>query len=167
MVSLGNSLVPRHSYLNLLYSPHIWAATPALHQSILLPSSQSKINHQTEPLLIPIFFSWHPSWSRPLCASSYLGSTVPAPGEAYRATHTYFPPPPQTSFYDMDQSLPPLQFPHYWSLLIDLQTAFRISATKLLAPPLLHKQTSLKTKCLCTISTSLAATYSSTHCNQL
>ena len=108
MASLTNSLVPRHSYFNLLYSPHIWAATPAPHQSILLPSSQSKINHQIEPLLIPLISSWHPSWFSPLCSSSYHGSTVPAPGEAYPPPHPYFPPPSQTSLYDTDHSLPPL-----------------------------------------------------------
>ena len=106
--SLRNSLVPPHSHFNLLYSPHIWAATPAPHQLILLPSSQSKINHQIEPLLIPLISSWLPSWFSPLCSSSYHGSAVPAPGEAYPPPHPYFPPPSQTSLYDTDHSPPPL-----------------------------------------------------------
>lgn len=66
MVSLNSSPGPWLSFLNLVYYPRTWVAAPGPYpaSSVDLASSQSKIKHQVELLLIPRTFSLNPPhWS--------------------------------------------------------------------------------------------------------
>lgn len=86
MVSLNSSLGPWLSSLNLLYCLRTWVAAPApcpASSVDLASSSQSKIKHQVELLLIPMTFSLNPHWSTspPVTAAglSLLLLYIPSP----------------------------------------------------------------------------------------